>query len=90
MNKSAFQKLSMLFRNAHFIAKSGRPYTDYVGLCKLDKAKGLDIGDTYITDKYCQIFVSAIAASTRQQHDDIIQTSPFISIISDGSTDTSY
>lgn len=39
MNKAAVDKLTLLFRNAHCIAKSGRPYTDYVTLCSLDQAK---------------------------------------------------
>lgn len=52
MNKATVDKLSLLFRNAHCIAKSGRPYTDYVTLCSIDQAKGLKIGNIYITDKH--------------------------------------
>lgn len=66
MNKAAVDKFILLFRNAHCIAKSGRPYTYYVTLCSLDQATGLKIGNTYMTDKYCQQFVSYIADVRRE------------------------
>ncbi|XP_060554954.1 zinc finger protein 862-like [Ruditapes philippinarum] len=89
LNSAAHAKLRHLFMNAHFVAKCGRPYTDYVQLCKLDIAKGLDIGSTYLTDKSCQMFISSIADTIRTRQDAKIKASPFISVISDGSTDTS-
>jgi hypothetical protein len=90
LNAAAIFKLRLLFSNAHFVAKMGRPYTDYVHLCKLDKSnKNLDIGSTYINDKYCQIFIKSIANSMRTEQDHHINESPFISLISDGSTDSS-
>ena len=89
MNRAAFTKMTFLFRNAHYIAKSNRPYSDFVQLCLLDKAKGIDIGDTYITDKSCQKFVSSVAMARQQEQDDIVKEGSFLSIISDGSTDVS-
>lgn len=89
MNKAAVDKLTLLFRNAHCIAKSGRPYTDYVTLCSLDQAKGLKIGNTYITDKYCQQFVSYIADVRRELQKKKVESASFLSLILDGSTDTS-
>jgi hypothetical protein len=89
LNNAAFKKLIHLFRNAHYIAKTGRPYADYVNLCHLDRAKGLDIGQTYTTDKYCAKFVGAIADVRKHAQNDIINRAPFISVISDGSMDVS-
>ncbi|XP_063437754.1 zinc finger protein 862-like [Mytilus trossulus] len=89
MKKAAFNKLTLLFRNAHYIGKNNRPYTDYISLCALDKAKDLDIGDTYMTDKSCQMFIHAISSARQNEQDDIIKNSSFISVISDGSTDVS-
>jgi hypothetical protein len=37
---AAFSQLKLLFRNAHFIAKSGKPYSDFKYLCKFDIMKG--------------------------------------------------
>ncbi|XP_053398417.1 zinc finger protein 862-like [Mercenaria mercenaria] len=90
LNSAAINKLRILFCNAHYIAKLGRPYSDYVHLCKLDRGnKQLDIGHTYTTDKYCQVFVRSIADTIRQTQKDHISNSKFISVISDGSTDCS-
>ena len=72
MNRAAFTKLTFLFRNAHYVAQSNRPYSDYVSLCQLDKAKGTDIGDTYITEKSCQKFVNAIAYDRQKEQDEIL------------------
>lgn len=71
LNSAAFRRLRHLFMNAHFVAKCCRPYTDYIQLCKLDKAKGLDIGNTYLTDKSCQTFISCIADTIRTRQDTI-------------------
>ncbi|OWF54241.1 Zinc finger protein 862 [Mizuhopecten yessoensis] len=51
LDKSRVGKLCTLFRTAHGMAKSGRPYTDFVWLCSLNEANGLDIGKTYRNDK---------------------------------------
>lgn len=90
MNKAAHNKLCHLFRNAHYVAKLGRPYSDYVPLCKLDAAKSYDVGKTYLTNKACQQFVSAIAEDCRLKQDEAcFNNARFISLISDGSTDSS-
>jgi hypothetical protein len=65
INSAARSKVKILIRNAHYVAKLGRPYTDYVEMGKLDKMKGIDIGNTYLTDKYCETFVKSIADSIR-------------------------
>lgn len=77
----------MLFRNAHYIAKLGKSYTDYKSLYEPDRGKGLEIGQTYTTDKYCQKFIKAIADTIRQKQDNQIAKSHFLSINSDGATD---
>jgi hypothetical protein len=51
--------------------------------------KGIDVGTTYINDKYCAKFISAIAAVRKQEQDRIISEAPFMSVISDGATDSS-
>ena len=35
LNAAARNKLRLLFSNAHYIAKLGRPYTDYVQMCSI-------------------------------------------------------
>ncbi|XP_069130425.1 zinc finger protein 862-like isoform X2 [Argopecten irradians] len=89
MNKAAASKLVLLMRNAHFIAKLGKPYTEFVAMCHLDTAKGIDIGQTYISDKYCQKFIASIADIRRAEQKEILNKAAFISVISDGATDCS-
>ncbi|XP_053571862.1 zinc finger protein 862-like [Bombina bombina] len=48
MTKAQTEKLKLLFRNAHLLAIKSRPFSDFPDLCKLDKMKGLDVGDTYL------------------------------------------
>jgi hypothetical protein len=33
--------MRVLFKNAHFIAKNNKPFTDFAKQCELDRAKGL-------------------------------------------------
>eukprot|EP00731_Ephydatia_muelleri_P025274 Em0017g357a len=54
------QRLALLFRNAHAIAKAGRPFSDMEWMCALDE-KGLDVGASYRTDKKCCEFIHCIA-----------------------------
>ena len=61
LNKSLFPKLQHLFRTVHAINIKGRPLTDYLWLNELNVAKGLDIGDSYLTRHACLEFGSAIA-----------------------------
>ena len=41
--------------------KSGRPFTDFEFLIKLDKAKGVEVGNTYVNRKQGLEFGLAIA-----------------------------
>ena len=60
---AVMQRLALLFRNAHAIAKAGgRPFSDME--CALDE-KGLDVGASYRTDKKCCEFIHCIAEEQR-------------------------
>ena len=47
LHTSEIGQLSLKFRNAHYIAKYNKPFREYGQLCKLDQAKGLDVGTVY-------------------------------------------
>ena len=89
LNADIFEKLLFLFRNDHTLAKHDRPYSDFAWHCQLDKRKGLNVGETYLNDKNCKIFTHAIALHERQKIKQEIENSPFVSILCDGSTDSS-
>ena len=82
-------KMSILFRNAHALAKQARPFTDYTWMCTLDKKKGLKIGKTYNNRKQAQKFIGYIADVERQKLRDQFHEAKYLTLTSDGSTDSS-
>ena len=81
MNKAAVSQLGTLFRNAHALAKTGRPFTDFKWLCDLDEAKGLNIiGNTNRNDKRAREFVAAIATNVRSKVSSTLRESKFASL----------
>lgn len=89
LNKAVIDKLSILFKTVHALCLAGRPYSDYVWLSKLDKAKGLDIGNTYLNCNSAKEFSKFIALTELNKIAESIKSSKFVSILSDGSTDSS-
>ena len=90
LNKQVFNRLTMLFRNAHALAKTRRPFTDFTWLCDLDEKKGLDIGATYRNDKQAQSFAHFIAQQSRDEMSERLRSTPFLSLISDGTQDHAF
>ena len=89
LNDASFMKLDKLFRTVHAIAIHCRPFTDFTWMLELDEKKGIVVGNTYRNDKECRAFIHAIAAVERQKIETVIAEAPFLSILSDGSTDLS-
>lgn len=58
-------------------------------LCELDKAKGIDIRETYLNDKAAIIFATAIAESERKKTVESLAALNFYAVMMDGSTDIS-
>jgi len=59
-------------------------------ICELDEAKGLDVGTQYRTDKKAAEFAASIAEAERVRIRKYMSDAKFVSVISDGSTDSSY
>jgi len=89
MNEEVFAKLEKMFRTSHALAKHNRPFKDFVWQRQLDKAKGLNIGTTYHNDKSARLFTQAIADTERDKVKTETEGSKFVSILSDGATDSS-
>ena len=90
MNSNDVEHLKILVRNAHFLATSGRPFTDFPPLCDLDAAKGLPIKSQYRNDKRAKEFVESIAAVEKLNLCTKLEEAKFLSVISDGATDSSH
>ena len=82
-------QLALLFRNAHAIAKAGRPFTDMEWMCALDEKKGLDVGMSYRTDKKCCEFIQCIAEEQQASLQASVQSGNFFPVMVDGTTDSS-
>ncbi|XP_071795584.1 zinc finger protein 862-like [Asterias amurensis] len=88
LNEKVYSQLVVLFRNMHAIVKQRRPFTDYLWLCELDERKGVDIGRTYRNDKQAVNFARLKAEHERKQVVQYVNNAKFISVISDGATDS--
>ena len=57
LNRYQKPRLMAMVRNAHALAKYNRPIKDFVWLCELDRAKGTDVGDTYVNQQKGREFI---------------------------------
>ena len=88
LNAQNIQRLNIRFRNAHAVAKLDKSFKDYVWLCKLDKAKGLDIGTTYENDMAGRTFAHYISEVETNNTVLLLKKASFFSITIDGATDS--
>nr|XP_006817443.1 PREDICTED: fucolectin-like [Saccoglossus kowalevskii] len=89
MEKSELEQMRVLFRVAFFLAKSGRPFTDFPGQIKLLAVNNVPVSETYANDKQARIFTDYIYESKGVEMIKEMSESEFFAILSDGSTDTS-
>ena len=89
MLKQYSGKLRLLFRNPHALAKNKKSLSDFKWLCDLDEAKGLTVGATYRNIKACRTFTKFIAETAQDQIADDLKQAKFVSVTSDGATDSS-
>ena len=74
----------------HAVAKNNRSLTDYKWLCDIDKAKGLEIGETYLNEKSALVFLSCIADTEKDKTLDLMKTANCFSFLMDCPTDISW
>ena len=89
MSQAAYSRLDKLFKNAHAIAYESQPLTAVNWISKLDKSKGLEMGDSYKNDKSCRVMISIIASIERRKITALLEQAKFVTVLSDGSTDVS-
>lgn len=81
--------LRNLFNIVYMMASSGKPVSDMEIQCELAQKLKVDIGPSYQNRFKAREFLHAMAECHRQDNTAIIKQAPFISILSDGSTDSS-
>ena len=90
MRESEHRGIQKLFDVAYYIAKQGRPLTDFESLIALEKMHGVDsLGISYGNWKACRNFLLSISDYFFEKNVwDKISRSNFITIMFDGTTDS--
>jgi hypothetical protein len=88
LNKYAVMIFSNMFKTVHALCKKGRPFTDFTWQCQLDLNKGIPIGSAYQSDKQAKYFSNFFAKAQRLKQERQLKKAPFLTIITDGSTDS--
>ena len=83
------EKMKKLINISYFIAKHEPPFSDFEDFCKLHVKNGLSLGETYINDKGCRVFVEAIDGVMKEDESQQVNNQRFISVMADSGTDTS-
>ena len=82
------KRLCFLFNTAYAVAKKGKPFSDFEYICELQIKNGLDLGENYLNDHACQKFVLSAAHIIRDDIKSVVAKNHFVSVLSDGSTDS--
>lgn len=88
MSTDILSKMCKLFNIAYFVAWHEMPFTKFAEICRLHTKNGLNLGETYMNDKECSIFVKCIAAVERNKIRKHLHQANFFSFMPDGSTDS--
>lgn len=70
------------------MAKQGKPFSDFLYVMEIQRKNKVDIGEQCINLEGCKLFIRWITKQMKQELVTEIKNSPFMSILSDGSTDT--
>ncbi|XP_075441328.1 zinc finger protein 862-like [Ascaphus truei] len=89
MEKEMFQQMCVVFNTAYYIAKNNKPFSDMKELLNYARKLGVGVPEQYGNDKRCAEFIKFIAEKIRNDVVAEIKSSPFFSILLDGSTDKS-
>ena len=91
LNEQTLDKLEKLFNTAYYLAKNGRPFSDFNQLCILQVKNGVTLGETYLNDKQCREFIEAIAEVMKQNQKEAMNNAQprFFTLMADSGTDTS-
>ena len=74
LNEQTLDKLEKLFNTAYYLAKNGRPFSDFNQLCILQVKNGVSLGETYLNDKRCREFMGAIAEVMKRDQKEAINS----------------
>ena len=67
IHESVLKQLKILFITYHGLAMNAHPFREFTYQCDMDRAKGLDIRNTYITVKAAEQFTHFISEVIRNE-----------------------
>lgn len=77
-----------MLNTACAVAKKGKPFSDFKYICELQIRNGLDLGEYYLNDHAGQKFVLSTASIIHDDIRTVVAKNHFVSVLSDGSTDS--
>jgi hypothetical protein len=90
LHEKEFEKMRVLFRVSHSLAKKGRPFSDYEWSVDLHEiTHNVNLRETYRNDRAGRKFTSYIAEAERLNLASELSATPFYSVMTDGTTDSS-
>ena len=90
LHEKEFEKMRVMFRVSHSLAKKGRPYSDYEWTLDLhETSHKINLGETYRNDWAGRKCVSFIAEAEGLNLASELSAAPFYSVMTDGTTDSS-
>ena len=89
MHKKTRKVMKNRFSTAYYLAKNGKPFSDFPKLLDMQELNGLDVQKGYRTDRAAAIFIDFIAELMKLSLKESLMKAKYYSILQDGSTDTS-
>ena len=86
-DEKMLEKMDKFFRTAYFLAKQGKPFTEFEHVLELQLLNGVNLGPTYCNDKAAKDFTAEIAGQFKDDLIKCIESSHYFSLFCDGSTD---
>ena len=77
MSSDSEDKMKKLFNLSYFIAKHEQPFSDFKDFFKLHVKNGLSLGETYINDKGCRVFIEAIDGVMKEDESQLVNNNAF-------------
>ena len=86
MDEATFARMCRLFDWAYLIAKKEDSFTSFPVYAAIEKKHGVDIGEAYMNDKACKVFIQAIGEEMIEELHNLFKQEPFYcSVLFDGS-----
>ena len=92
LNKMAVddqRRMKHLFNATYTVCKEELPFTKYVPICQLLEKCGVNLGESYRTDRAAAEFSDHISGVMKETLEDDLKNARYYSVLCDGSTDAS-